>query len=231
MLISELITNIKTRLGSPAINIEVTDEQVTILISDVLQKFIEFHFDGLDEGYYILTTEVNKQSYILPNNVYSVLDAASSTLISAGDPILLSPYNYTDISTTQRDIVDLTVFRENFAAYRSEMKEMVRFEFNSTTHILKFLEIPTTVRTVAFRCHLVPTDLESIYENRWFQKYATALTKLQWGNNLAKYTGGLLPSGASLNFDRIIDDAKQQIEELEEELETTYQEPVDFMIG
>ena len=40
------------RLGYPVIDINVDDEQVEDRIDDALQKFREYHFDGIIQNYY-----------------------------------------------------------------------------------------------------------------------------------------------------------------------------------
>ena len=232
MILTNFRTHIKKRLGFPAVNIEVTNEQIDILINDALEKFIEVHYDGLDEGYLFLNTEADVKSYTIANTIHSVLDVIGMNKnFSLGEPLLVTPYTYTDISSTSRDVVDLTLFRQSYSMYQDEMTETIRFEFNSTTHIFSLLEAPISPKTIALRVHASPEDLELLYENTWIQKYSTALIKYQWGQNLSKYAGGLLPGGVSLNYDLIMTEGKEAIEKLEEELYERYQEPPDFAIA
>jgi hypothetical protein len=63
------------------------------------------------------------------------------------------------------------------------------------------------------------------------KKYATALVKKQWGQNLSKFEGIALPGGVTLNSTKILDEATQEIEKLEEESRNNYELPLDYMIG
>ncbi len=225
-------THIKQRLGFPAVNIEITNDQLDILVADTLEKFIEVHYDGLDEGYIFLDLVKGTIAYAIPDNVHSVLEVLGMSMsLSLGEPLLITPYTFTDISVTSRNIVDTTLFRQSYSMYQDEMAQIVRFEFNSTTHELNLIEIPTRASRVALKVHYSPTSLELLYENKWIQKYSTALVKYQWGQNLSKYAGGMLPGGVTLNYDLIMTEAKEAIEKLELELYEIYQEPIDFAIA
>ena len=50
------------------------------------------------------------------------------------------------------------------------------------------------------------------------KRYATAKLKLQWGQNLIKFEGIQMPGGVTLNGRQFVDDAKAEIEKLEEEV-------------
>ena len=55
--------------------------------------------------------------------------------------------------------------------------------------------------------------------------------KLQWGQNLIKFDGIALPGGITLNGRQLVDDAKEEIRALEEDLKLGYELPVMDMIG
>jgi hypothetical protein len=55
--------------------------------------------------------------------------------------------------------------------------------------------------------------------------------KLQWGQNLIKFDGITLPGGITLNGRQLVDDAKEEIRALEEDLKLGYELPVMDMIG
>jgi hypothetical protein len=63
------------------------------------------------------------------------------------------------------------------------------------------------------------------------KRYATALIKKQWGNNLKKFEGIQMPGGVTLNGQKIYDEAVEEIRYLETEMESSYQEPPNFMMG
>lgn len=78
---------------------------------------------------------------------------------------------------------------------------------------------------------LDPDTYTDVYNDGWLKKYATALIKLQWGNNLKKFEGVQLPGGVTLNGQKIYDEAMEEIDSLKDEAKNTYQLPVDFFTG
>ena len=64
---------------------------------------------------------------------------------------------------------------------------------------------------------LDPTDMTDIYNDMWLKKYATALVKYQWGENLSKFQGIALPGGVTLDGSAMKQEAQEEITKLEEE--------------
>ena len=78
---------------------------------------------------------------------------------------------------------------------------------------------------------LDPNTYPDVYNDRFLKRYATALIKKQWGNNLKKFSGIQMPGGVTLNGKEIYDEAVVELEQLEVEMRDTYQEPPRFMLG
>lgn len=76
-----------------------------------------------------------------------------------------------------------------------------------------------------------PDDYESIYNDRWLKRYATALVRLQWGRNLSKYSGIQLPGGVTFDGNTMVNEALAEIEKLETEMQLSYELPADPMMG
>jgi hypothetical protein len=64
---------------------------------------------------------------------------------------------------------------------------------------------------------LDPTTFTDIYNDMWLKKYATALCKYQWGENLSKFSGIALPGGVTLDGQQMKQEAQEEIIRLEEE--------------
>ncbi len=235
MNITEFRQHILIRLGSPVINIEIAPTQMDISINDTIEKFIEVHYDGLDEGYIFLDTVIDQDEYTIPDNIHSVLEILSLTSsISTDEPLLINPYlvgnnyGYTSLGGYFPSVLDIVIYQQNIAQYQSIIKERTLFDFNYVTHILKIHQVPTSIKKIALKVHSIPEEITTIYDNTWVQKYSAALCKKTWGENLGKYEGATLPGGVSLNYQRIIEEAREEIEKLEEELYSKYAEPIDF---
>ena len=78
---------------------------------------------------------------------------------------------------------------------------------------------------------LDPNTWTDVYNDRFLKKYATALIKKQWGNNLKKFAGIQMPGGVTLNGESIYNEAVDEISSLENEAQSSYVEPPNFMVG
>jgi hypothetical protein len=76
-----------------------------------------------------------------------------------------------------------------------------------------------------------PSDTPKLYNDWWLKKYLTALIKKQWGQNMIKFNGVLLPGGVQLNGRQIYDDGVAEIEKLEQQLKDEYELPPLDLIG
>ena len=78
---------------------------------------------------------------------------------------------------------------------------------------------------------LNPSDYGRVWNDSFLKKYATALMKRQWGQNLLKFQGVKLPGGVELNGRQIYDDAEKDLEIIREQMSNTYELPPLDMIG
>ena len=76
-----------------------------------------------------------------------------------------------------------------------------------------------------------PDTYTAVYNDYFLKRYATALIKRQWGTNLIKFEGMVMPGGVTFNGRQIFDDANEEITKLEEEARLNWEQPVDFMTG
>ena len=53
------------------------------------------------------------------------------------------------------------------------------------------------------------SDYTTVWNDLWLKEYTTALFKQQWGQNLIKFEGMVLPGGVTLNGRQIYDDASR----------------------
>ena len=78
---------------------------------------------------------------------------------------------------------------------------------------------------------LDPTTWTDIYDDLWLKKYSTALIKKQWGQNLSKFSGVTMLGGVTMNGETLFTQALEEINLLEEQSRTTWEEPLLFEIG
>ena len=78
---------------------------------------------------------------------------------------------------------------------------------------------------------LDPETYRDVYDDRFLKMYTTALIKRQWGDNLKKFSGMQLPGGVTLNGETIYNEAMSEIKQIEDDIQSSFQLPVDFFTG
>ncbi len=98
---------------------------------------------------------------------------------------------------------------------------------------MNWAEALTPDTYVMVECYrlLDPEQYTKIYNDLFLKRYATALIKRQWGNNMKKFDKIQLPGGVTLNGKEIYDEAQEEIKEIEREMQDRYEEPPYFSIG
>ena len=77
---------------------------------------------------------------------------------------------------------------------------------------------------------LDPEQFCQLYNDRWVKKYLVAALKKQWGQNLIKFRGTKLPGGIEMNGREIYEDGVRELEEIKNDMSSTYElPPLDFV--
>jgi hypothetical protein len=74
-------------------------------------------------------------------------------------------------------------------------------------------------------------EYNRVWNDRWVKEYTTALFKRSWANNIKKFNGLQLPGGVTLNGDKIYQEAVEEIDKLEQQMETQYGAPLEFLMN
>jgi hypothetical protein len=121
-------------------------------------------------------------------------------------------------------IDQLLVGSKSFRFQRHQNRLFLDMSWNTDVSVGEF---------VIVECYKIldPNTWTDVYNDRFLKRYTTALIKKQWGNNLKKFEGIQMPGGITLNGQKIYEEAMAEIEYLENEAQSTYVEPPDFMVG
>ena len=76
-----------------------------------------------------------------------------------------------------------------------------------------------------------PTTYTDIFDDIYLKRYATALIKRQWGQNLSKFNGTAMLGGVTLNGHELFSTAIAEQQKLEEEIRLSFEEPPHIMQG
>ncbi len=78
---------------------------------------------------------------------------------------------------------------------------------------------------------LDPQEWAQIYNDSFLKRYATALIKRQWGQNMIKYNNIQLPGGVTMNGRQLWEDGNSEVKDLESRMISDYSLPPMDMIG
>lgn len=237
--------------GAPVLLINVEDQQLEDRLDDALDMFWEYHSDGSELiflNHEITQADLDAQEIVLPDGVLSILSVLSPISAGGGGNTGIATINLqyqmfiTDIMNYRRimsgagGLSSFYITQQYLGQIGDTFSYQRRLVFNKHNDRLTLLTDWSTLKPgdwISIECWRVinPEKVGEVYNNRWLKKYATALVKYQWGSNLIKFGGAQLPGGVTVNAEEIFRTAKEEVKELEEELQHDYQLPVDFFVG
>lgn len=229
-------------LGAPVLEINVDDDQVNDRIDEALQKYHDFHMDGqrrtyipiqvteqdLNNKYFTLTDEVLYVTRVLPiTNSYAAVNMFSMKYqMYLNDFYALykaeSLQYYVQMRQYLEEVDNVLNGIQPIQYQRHGNKLFIDTQFRGNLLPGQFIMIEAYVSV---------EETAEMYNDAWLKQYCTALIKRQWGQNLSKFDGMQLPGGVTINAQRILDEAKEEITALLESLRDAYELPADFIIG
>lgn len=229
-------------LGWPVINIEVDDDQVDDRIDEALSYYADYHFDATEKVYYkhILTQQdIDSQGFDLPDNILGVVGifptGFSSNQASMFDiryQIALNDlYSLTSVS-----IVPYYVTFQHLQLIEQILVGQVPIRFQRHKNHLNVdmskekLVVGQYIIVEAYQV-INPDEFIDVWGDRWLYRYATALIKKQWGNNLKKYGKIAQVGGTTFNGQEIYNEASEEISKMEKEVIDGFGSPIIDMIG
>jgi hypothetical protein len=109
--------------------------------------------------------------------------------------------------------------------------------FGENVYQVRYIKTPTEVvlasRPSANATGVIMTapGVSDVWNDRFLKAYATQKIKYQWGSNLSKFAGVQLPGGVTLDGPRIMEEARLEIEKMEEEMHSLNILPSDMFMG
>ena len=151
---------------------------------------------------------------------YRKLDPSTITLTGT-----ISGTPASNVITGTSTIFDQELLENDFVNFGSQTLQIDKI--NSPTSITVRGPFTATQTGVT----MTSDGYSDVWNDRFLKKYATALIKLQWGNNLSKFAGIQMPGGVTLDGVTIKQEAEQEIQKLEEEMYDMNALPNEIMMG
>lgn len=232
------------KLGKPVININVAPEQVEDRIDEALQVWQEKHFDATEKtwvGYALTQDDIDRGYIVLPDDIHIVDQLIPMSTIYRDDRDVLFSYRYqfmiSNLSPFQPlDMINYYLQMTNINEVNDMINTTERFEFTKHKNKLHIYNRMSEMKVGTVMClhvyKLINPEVDSsAWEDKWLKAYATALIKQQFGQNMKKHGEIQLLGGVTVNGQQIFDEAVLEIQQLEEQLRDTYEEPINFTIG
>ena len=234
------------RLGDPVIEINVDDDQLEDRVDESLEYFREYHSEALQRTLLkdLVTATVVTNEFITIDSAITQVTKLFS--IQTGT----STTNFFDIKYQMmlNDMTDIHGTMGNLAYYDMMQQylgtiDMMLNGTPQTTFVRKqnrlYIHGDFADGDIVAGKYLVAevykeindSDYTTVWNDLWLKEYTTALFKQQWGQNLIKFDGMVLPGGVTLNGRQIYDDASQDITNLRERIRLEHEMPADFFIG
>lgn len=222
--------------------VNLSEDQIDDRIDDALQYFRDWHFDGLERTYlkHVLTAQDISNEYVtVSDEVQGVI-----RIFDVGESINTSSMFNVKYQISLNDLWDFT--STHFTSYYMGRRHIETLDeilvghqpidFNRHTDRVY---VRMDWKAVSVGDYLImeayvtvdPDTYTSVWSDPWLKDYGDALLRMQWGMNLTKFSGVQLPGGTTLNGDKILEDAREDVKRLQEEMLLKYSLPPSDYTG
>lgn len=231
------------KLGSPVIQINVSDEQVEDRIDEAISFWNDYHYNGSQLVYlkHQITQEDKDNGYItLPKRLLGISKVFDlSTSISSGSGIF--NVNYQFVLTNIHEITSYNLqhyyMTMQYLEFLQEIlvgRPLIRFNKHVNRLYIdtdkENLEVGEYIIVEAYDV-IDPSTFTDVWKDRWLQNYTAVLVREQWGMNLTKFNNMQLVGGVSFNGEQILSEARADRERIEEAAISTLQPLTYNFIG
>jgi len=231
------------KIGAPVIQINVADEQIDDRIDEAISFWRDYHYDGSELVYlkHSLTQEEIDQGYVqVPERLLGVVrifDISSSIMTGSGFFNVQYQFvlnNLTDLTGYNIQNYYMTMQHLQFLQEILVGRPLIRYN----RHVNKlYIDISSKILQPGMFIIIEAYDIideqeySDVWKDRWLQNYAAVLIREQWGYNITKFTNMQLVGGVQFNGEQILNDARAEKKELEEEIITKLQPLVYNFVG
>ena len=183
--------------------------------------------------------EENQNYLVIPDSVLSVInifplsDRANLNMFDVRYQLRLN--DLYDFSSTSIVHYELTMRHLDFLDHILVGEKPIRFNtLSNRLYIdMDWAEDIDADEYLIIECYrqLDPTQHTRMFDDIMLKRYATALIKRQWGQNLSKFNGTAMLGGVTLNGPELFSTAIQEQQKLEEEIRLNFEEPPHIMQG
>lgn len=233
----KLIAYVREMLGSPQIECEVNDAQISQIIDDGIQKFTEFAYGTLEAT--VCVNIEGKGTYHMPENVTNIIKISKGSTSNISSfasnygvnyvPDMWSQQFFTS-SITGSIMASLVTVSNTRASLEHFMGDDIYFNWNPYKKIIQVFDQYKGPALIHFYYEYQAEEVDQIYNHEWIKRWAIAKTKILWGSITGKYSGDLV-GGVTINYDNFKSEGTDEVERLEEELIDKWSDPCPIDIA
>ena len=232
------------RLGQPVVEINIDDDQLDERIDDALEYFQEYHFDGVEKVFtkHTITAGNITNEYINTDN--SIISVVRVLPIPSFDSFQGGFFNeeyqlrLNDLQNfTGSGLIDWSMRLRSFSEVEQLFSISPQMHFNRKQDRV-YIETDWAEKFTAGDILIIeaykildPNTWTQVWNDMFLKQYSTTLIKRQWGENLKKFQGVVLPGGITLDGKTIYDEAVEELRLIEEQVSLKYELPADGFLG
>ena len=232
------------RLGQPVVEINIDDDQLDERIDDALEYFQEYHFDGVEKVFtkHTITAGNIINEYINTDN--SIISVVRVLPIPSFDSFQGGFFNeeyqlrLNDLQNfTGSGLIDWSMRLRSFSEVEQLFSISPQMHFNRKQDRV-YIETDWAEKFTAGDILIIeaykildPNTWTQVWNDMFLKQYSTALIKRQWGENLKKFQGVVLPGGITLDGKTIYDESVEELRLIEEQVSLKYELPADGFLG
>lgn len=239
----DLYNRILVRLGASGVSVELNPASLEEAVRTALARYRQRSENAVEEGYLFLELQEGKQDYILPKDVVEVRDLYRRGLGltdggSSFDPFSASFTNlYLSEAARQGGVSTYEYFTQWQETMGTLFGEHIMYTWQPGSKQLKLIRSIEDAETILIWAYFQRSDddlITEVYTQDWILRYSTAMAKMILGEIRGKFSTIVGPQGGTtLNGDKLKDEAKAEMDLLEQELSDYMdgQTPTGFVIG
>lgn len=224
-----IIKEIRLRLGSSMIDVELEVEDIDLAIDKSLEKYRQRSDHAVAESFLLLNLEEDKAEYTLPDEVIEVQRiyrrSVGITSTSGFDFDPFESFYFNQFLSYTGNTGGLATY-DAFAQHRELLSRLfgaeLNFTFNTyTKNLLIHRKLRTDDQAFVHVFNYRPEEqlFNDTYSRPWIKDYALSMSKLMLAEARGKYNTIAGPQGGTtLNADALRSDAMAEMEKLELDL-------------
>jgi len=225
----EVFDYVHAMLGGGMVDVELDPIHYNTALDSALTKYRQKSDHSVEESYITLTTVVDQNDYILPNEIMEVRQifrrSVGSRTGGGNGGTVFEPFNlaYTNTYLLASSNMGGLATYDMFAGYQELVGRMfgsfIEFTWNNTTKKLTILQRPRAEEEMLMYCYNYRPDMQLLDDylvKQWIKDYTLAKCKFMLGEARSKFATIAGPQGGTtLNGDALKAEAQAEMEKLE----------------